>query len=440
MSADSTPRFVIDDRERGLFRVNREVFVSDEVLDLERRHLFDKAWLYVGHESEISNPNDFHTRQVGGRTVIFTRDRRGVVRVLLNTCRHRGAEVCRERSGNRKIFTCFYHGWAYDNSGALVSVPDSDSYSSGFDRSELGLAQPRVDSYRGFVFATFSQQTQPLLDYLADATHILDQVSDLSDQGMRIVVGTHRYSMRANWKLLMENSVDGYHALTVHQTYFEMMMNLGTTPPGLDGNRAIGRGVELGNGHAVALMPELGSPLMSEEVLLERRQRRAELVAKFGEEHAIRIANMTRNMVLFPNSAIIDLNWGIQVRTMYPIAPGHTEIVGWQLMPEGISEQMQRYRIDNALSFWGPAGLATPDDVEGLEQCQRGFASTNEVAWSDISRGMKKENPAIVDELQMRAFWREWNKQITGESYTFENAPLDTGYIRSGSTATTGGA
>jgi p-cumate 2,3-dioxygenase alpha subunit len=434
-----TKPYIVDDRARGLFRVNREVFVSEDVLALERKQLFDKSWVYVGHESEISKPNDFQTRQVAGRTVIFNRDRSGVVRVLLNTCRHRGAEVCREPSGSRKVFTCFYHGWAYDNSGALVSIPDADAYSPDFDRSKLSLAQPRIDSYRGFVFATFSEESQPLVDFLADATHIMDQVADLSDQGMEIVTGTHRYSMRANWKLLMENSVDGYHALTVHQTYFEMMMNLGTTPPGVDGNRHIGRGIELGNGHAVALMPELGAPMMTDEVRLEREQQRAALVERFGEEHSTFIANTTRNMILFPNSAIIDLNWGIQMRTMYPVAPGFTEIVGWQLMPKGISEAMKRYRIDNALSFWGPAGMATPDDVEGLEQCQRGFASTNEVGWSDISRGMQKENPTIVDELQMRSFWREWNKQITGEPYTFENRALDTSYIRDSQALSAGG-
>ena len=78
----------------------------------------------MGHESEIPNPHDFQTRRVGGREVIYVRGKQGDVEVLLNSCRHRGAEVCRERRGNRKIFTCFYHGWAYNTQGALVSVPD----------------------------------------------------------------------------------------------------------------------------------------------------------------------------------------------------------------------------------------------------------------------------------------------------------------------------
>jgi p-cumate 2,3-dioxygenase alpha subunit len=420
---------VIDDRDRGLFRVHRQAFVSDEVLRMERELIFDRTWLYVGHESELPNANDFHTRRVGGRTVIFTRDRDGRLRVLLNTCRHRGAEVCRERTGNKKIFTCFYHGWAYDNSGALVSVPGGESYGPGFDRADHPLHQPRVESYRGFVFATFSDQTPELTGYLADATYLLDLVADQSADGMEVVAGTHDYSMRANWKLLMENSCDGYHGMTVHQTYFEMMMNLGVTPPLLDAKRGNGRGIDLGNGHAVAESPELGMPLMSPEVLEATKVRRSAIVERFGEAHAIQMLNTTRNTIVFPNLAIIDLNFGIQIRTMYPTAPDHTEITGWQLMPRDAADAVKPYRIDNALTFWGPAGLATPDDVEGLEQCQSGFAAINEVGWSDISRGMNSEEPTVVDELQMRAFWRQWNARLTGEPAHREGKAYDPSYV-----------
>jgi phenylpropionate dioxygenase-like ring-hydroxylating dioxygenase large terminal subunit len=429
---------VIDDREHGLFRVHRSAFTSEEILARERAEIFGKAWLYVGHESEVPKPNDFVTRNVGGRPVIFTRGRDGKLRVLLNTCRHRGAEVCREQRGNSKVFTCFYHGWAYDNSGRLVSVPDGDAYTESFDRGELGLAQPQVESYRGFVFARFSADGPALADFLADARYVFDLIADQSESGMAIVAGTHRYSMWANWKLLMENSVDGYHGITVHQTYFEMMMNLGTTPPGVEGDRSIGRGVDLGNGHAVAINPELGSPIMPPEVIEENRARRARLVRKFGEDQARLMVDMTRNMSVFPNFVLIDLGFGIQVRTMYPLGPAHTQITGWQLIPGDASDAAKRYRLDNSLTFWGPAGMATPDDVEGLEQCQRGFSAT-EVEWSDISRGMGRQTPAIIDELQMRTFWREWNARLTGESYEPEGLPFHTSYPTAGRVAAASG-
>jgi p-cumate 2,3-dioxygenase subunit alpha len=166
----TTPEtLVIDDRERGLFKVHRSAFTSEEIFKREQEQIFNRSWLYVGHESEIANRNDFRTRRVGGRTVIYTRDKQGDIRVLLNSCRHRGAEVCRERRGNRKVFTCFYHGWAYNNEGKLVSVPDGDSYSKGFDRAEHGLHKPRCETYRGFTFVNFSADSPSLTDYLADA-------------------------------------------------------------------------------------------------------------------------------------------------------------------------------------------------------------------------------------------------------------------------------
>jgi len=425
----TTPEhLVIDDRDRGLFRVHRSAFTSEEIFKREQEEIFSKCWLYVGHESEIPNPNDFHTRRVGGRTVIYTRDKKGDVRVLLNSCRHRGAEVCRERRGNRKVFTCFYHGWAYNNEGKLVSVPDGDSYSPGFDREEHGLHKPRTESYRGFTYVTYSADAPSLESYLADARYLIDLVADQSETGMQIVRGIHNYSMRANWKLLMENSCDGYHGFTVHQTYFEMMMNLGVTP-GLAADMGNGSGRELGNGHAVAESPELGMPLMSEEILAATSGRRADTVARLGENHTKKMLNTTRNLILFPNMALIDLNFGIQVRTMFPTAPDRTEITGWQLMPKDAPDALKPYRIDNALTFWGPAGLATPDDVEGLEQCQRGFTSMREIEWSDISRGMEADAPTAVDELQMRAFWRQWNQRVTGEKARTEGPRYDTSYL-----------
>jgi p-cumate 2,3-dioxygenase subunit alpha len=429
---------VIDDRDHGLFQVHRSVFTSTEVLQLEQDRIFNRCWLYVGHESEVPNPNDFQTRTVGGRALIYSRDRHGEIRVMLNTCRHRGAEVCREKRGNRKVFTCFYHGWAYDDSGALVSVPGEDAYSGGFRRAEHGLCRPRCETYRGFTFVTYSPDTPDLQTYLADARYLFDLVADQSLAGMQIVAGTHCYSMNANWKLLMENSCDGYHAFSVHQTYFDMMLNLGVTP-GLAAEQGNGTAVSLGNGHAVAESPELGMPLMSEETLVAMSRRRDAFVARLGEAHTKRMLNTSRNLIVFPNMALIDLNFGIQVRTMFPVAPDRTEITGWQLMPADVPEDVKSYRLDNAMSFWGPAGLATPDDVEGLEQCQRGYSAVKEVQWSDISRGMDNVQPTALDELQMRTFWRQWKTALTDRPADPEGPRYDLSYLSASHRATSGG-
>jgi phenylpropionate dioxygenase-like ring-hydroxylating dioxygenase large terminal subunit len=91
---------VCESRENLSFSVNREVFVSREIFEREQRAVFDCCWIYAGHASEVRNPGDYKTRAIAGRPVIFCRDRDGRVRCLINSCRHRGAIVCREREGN----------------------------------------------------------------------------------------------------------------------------------------------------------------------------------------------------------------------------------------------------------------------------------------------------------------------------------------------------
>ena len=114
--------FVVEDQKAQTFFVNREVFVSDDVFEREKRAIFDRSWVYVGHASELKNPGDFKTRPVAGRPVIFCRDREGEVHALINCCRHRGALVCREREGNARQFYCMYHGWPNHLGGRLTSV------------------------------------------------------------------------------------------------------------------------------------------------------------------------------------------------------------------------------------------------------------------------------------------------------------------------------
>ena len=425
-----TERFIIDDRDNNVFRVNRAAFTSEEVLRREREQIFDRTWLYVGHESEIPQRNDFQTRDVGGRSVIFNRDRTGQVRVLLNTCLHRGSSVCRHASGNAKIFTCFYHGWAYRNTGELVNVPGNDDYATDPKQLYSTLASPaQVDSYRGLYFVCFDPDAPDLLTYLGDHRYFIDLAADQSPEGVAILEGTHEYYLKANWKLLVENSIDGYHAKSVHHTYFEMMLELGATPPMLgdqsvNGVAPTGMGTEFPGGHATLMYPANGLPLASESVERTLLQLRTRAEEEYGSSYATAMFGLARNSVFFPSFILIDLSFGMTLRTFYPVSPSETRVTGWQLVPKGVDEEFTRYRIDNALTFWGPAGLATPDDVEALEQAQRGFSAQREVGWSDVSKGMGKPVPAANDELQMRSWWREWNRRITGEELPREGAPF----------------
>ena len=125
------PLIVIDD-ERKRFKISRNNFIDPIVFQAERERIFDRCWLYLGHASELSKPGDFLMRRVGGRSILFTKDRGGAVKAMYNTCPHRGAQVCRERSGNAKSFQCFYHGWVFGLDGRLRNLPGENAYPEGF--------------------------------------------------------------------------------------------------------------------------------------------------------------------------------------------------------------------------------------------------------------------------------------------------------------------
>ena len=408
---------VIDNTADGLFRVNRRAFTDPSILEAELRSVFDLSWIYAGHESEIPQPGDFRTRDVAGRPLILARGSDGRVRALLNTCTHRGALVCKETSGNAKSFQCPYHAWTFNNQGELIGVPGEEAYSAAFCRDDLGLANaPRMESYRGFIFVCFNPEADDLVDYLAGAREYLDLVCDQSEAGMEIISGTQSYSMRANWKLLVENSFDGYHVATTHQRYLDFLYQTGVDRNAVQG-RSKGQGKALGNGHAVIINEPLGgrpvakwTPRFGDDKKAELEAIRQQLIDRFGEEYAYRIAQTSRNLLIFPNLIINDI-MAITIRTFFPVTADYMTITAWALAPVGESADNRRLRLDNFLTFLGPGGFATPDDVEMLESCQKGF-SNREVQWSDVSRGMMRDDPWSNDELQIRSFWRQWHNMI----------------------------
>jgi p-cumate 2,3-dioxygenase alpha subunit len=417
MPTPSQPAVWID-ASRGRFKVARRSFVDPEILREEYRTIFDKCWLYVAHESELSKAGDFVSRVVGKRGLLVTRDANDHINAFFNTCPHRGAQVCRERKGNAKAFQCFYHGWVFGSDGALKAQPGKDCYADDFngDGSANLVPVPCLDSYRGFWFVCFDRNVQPLRDYLGKAKDWIDLIVDQSEVGMTLVGGTQEYLIRANWKLLTENSIDGYHAINTHATYVDYLKNSqgSMSPVPFEGT-----GYDLGNGHAVIeYRAPWGRPvaqwipLWGEDGKRELDKVYARLVERFGKERADRIAFSNRNMFIFPNLVINDI-MAITVRTYFPTAPDSMLVSGWALAPKEETAWARKYRLSNFLEFLGPGGFATPDDVEALEQCQRGYETMREAPWNDISKGMGKEKVNYDDELQMRAFWNRW-QHLTG--------------------------
>ena len=369
----------------------------------------------------MENPGDYRRRTVAGRPLLFIRGQDGQIRVFLNVCPHRGAQICRDQAGNAYLFRCPYHAWTFNTQGQLIGVPKEDAYGSCFDRNAQGLKRPpRAESYRGFHFVSFNPEVEDLFAYLGRARDYLDLVVDQAEQGMQVARGSNRYEIKANWKLLVENSLDSYHLLSAHRSYVDYITGVGTDESGQTmATRPPGIARALGNGHAVAENVPLNGrpiarwhPMFGEQAKAPMARVRQRLVARFGEERARRIADTSRNLLIYPNLLILDFV-AIAIRYIEPLAPDRMAVTAWHLAPEEESSAMLAKRLDSYLTFLGPGGFATPDDVEILESCQASFHAV-EPAWSNVSRGMLNPCPGTTDELQMRAFWRQWHAHMQG--------------------------
>ncbi|MGE0829316.1 MAG: SRPBCC family protein, partial [Hyphomonadaceae bacterium] len=234
-----------------------------------------------------------------------------------------------------------------------------------------------------------------------------------------VLGGSHQYAVAANWKCLIENGYDGYHAGPVHSTFFEYMANAGELEN--VSNALMTNGlcphVDLGNGHAAAPnRGPWGRPVAraganwSEEARKDVAEVMARLEARLGKAYADQVANDEFNMLVFPNFAVND-HFSTNIRTIEPDGVGRLRVNSWSIAPKGEAKSLRAVRRKNFLAFLGPGGLATPDDAEALVHCQKGYFNLPN-AWNDISRGLKDPEKAMTDEDNQRTFWREWNRRM----------------------------
>jgi p-cumate 2,3-dioxygenase alpha subunit len=405
------------------FQVNRAVYTDPAIFELEKKHLLRKSWLYLGHVSEVKKPNDFIVRNVIDATLIMTRDRAGEIHAFFNTCPHRGAIICRESAGNRKSFTCPYHGWTFKNSGELQTQNAPYGYEADFNAEQLYNLMPvaRLDTRSGFVFVNFDPDAIPLDEYLGAAGDRIDMLSEHSAVGLEVIGGMQEYYIKANYKLMCENSYDGYHLEATHGSYLDYQFSM---LKGLEFKTPSGFGRGLDNGHGCfEIQIQTGRPIAQwlpvwgEESRVDIEEKRVELLERVGTKRGEMIAEVNRNMVIFPNTVMNDQQT-ILIRSFIPVSVNEMIVRAWPLGPVDETEELRRVRLEGALSFLGPGGFATPDDIEMLELCQRGYEMGG-IQYNDISKGFKPGEDSLSgeddvnNELQMRAYWTQYDKVMS---------------------------
>ncbi len=415
----------------GEDRVHSRVYTDPQVFEDEMERIFHRGWVFVGHASEIPNAGDYRLAWVGRYPIIMARGEDGQVRLLSNRCRHRANTVCQIERGNTRFFRCDYHGWMYRNDGSLASVSYPDAYDGSFRKEDFGLVPlPRMASYRGFIFGSIAPNGISLTNHLGKAAEQIDFFVDLSPEGeIDVRGGIHKYGYRGNWKLQVENSMDGYHPNFVHKTYFGLMSRKGIAAPTRHfGGSSIAVTRDFGRGHVMLDYRECNREGQLLSVAPGAEKYRAAMVARYGEARAKELLNAGgTHLLVFPNLIMI----GVQLRVVRPIGPAETEVYLYPTLLKGVDPEMNGWRLRGHENFFGPAGFGAPDDIEMFERIQVGLRNELD-PWLVLSRGIARERREpdgtrvghVTDEVTQRGIWREWKRVMTGREAEAQSAAM----------------
>lgn len=429
---------------RGLVRpdrVHRRLYTDPAIFDLEMERLFGRAWLYVAHESQLAKPGDFVRARLGRAEVMVTRGRDGRIHVLHNRCAHRGARLCTADRGHTQSFICPYHGWSFASDGALEGVPHRQSYPTGFrlDDPENHLARaPRVDSYRGFVFASLSASGPGLRDHLGEMTDAIDNLIDRAPEGeIEMSDNSFHLEYRGNWKLHHENATDVFHPGFVHESSVstagrapaatgggiddgqtrEMLRANGFTPREWQGIELIG----LAGGHSYMSGFYKSGVLSPQQDDALRAEYRRALEARHGVERTAAILGMDRfNNLVYPD---ISINAQYhQLRVVHPVAVDRTIISSYCFRLKGAPEGIYHRAVRFLTNLGSPASMIFSDDAEIFGRCQAGLSASAD-EWVDLQRGYGMDGPnaggrwqSRATELPIRVQFGAWLRYMTDGS------------------------
>jgi phenylpropionate dioxygenase-like ring-hydroxylating dioxygenase large terminal subunit len=199
----------------GTGPVSTEPYISPEYFALEREKIFRRVWLFGLRAEEIPQVGDFVVKNfdICDASVLFVRGKDQKVRAFHNVCSHRQAKLVWDERGRQSSFACRYHGWGYNLSGELRSVPDKASFFD-LDVNACGLTPIHLDTWNGFVFINFSvHPEQSLAEYIAPIAARLNEHS-FADRTSCVVMTAE---IDVNWKAMLDNFQETYHLAFIHR-------------------------------------------------------------------------------------------------------------------------------------------------------------------------------------------------------------------------------
>jgi len=395
-------------------RIPYKVYSSQAIYDLEQERIFrGPVWSFLGLEAEIPNAGDFKSTFVGDTPVVVTRNSDLSLSVWVNRCAHRGAKVCRAARGNTQMHVCVYHQWSYDTRGNLRGVPfrrgvkNSPGMPEDFDTKEHGMRQLRVDTYRGLIFATFSDAADSLYDYIGPQ---MRPGLDRMFHKPIVYLGCTRQYSNSNWKLYMENVRDGYHASLLHAFHstFNLVrvgMKIYSTADENHGMHNWSKIFQTEDSSAGAAYKDnqvtsfKAGMHLEDESILENIQEYDEIVTNHIQP-------------IFPQLVVMQIQNTLAVRQLLPKGPSNFELIFNFFGYEDDTPEMRHHRIKQA-NLVGPAGLISMEDTEATELVQVATASDgDDCSMADMGRDAPESEQmgSGITEYRIRRFWRGYQK------------------------------
>jgi len=243
---------------------------------------------------------------------------------------------------------------------------------------------------------------------------------DLSPEGeLDVRSGVNKYSYTGNWKLQIENAIDGYHPNLVHQSTFEVIRKrTKATMDAFNGN-SIGETRDLGNGHVMLDFRRYNragarGPRVLPTISGRGPEYRDAMVRRYGAERAEELITAGgTHLLVFPNLILI----GVQIRVVQPVSTDYTEVYLYPTLLKGVPSEMNIARLRGHDGFYGPAGGIAPDDIEMFARVQEGLHAEVD-PWLLFSRGLHRERRdadgsivgQMTDEVPQRGIWSHWKK------------------------------
>lgn len=418
--------------------VHRDVYVDPEVFDLEMTRLFARAWVYVGHASQVPAVGDYYVTDIGRAPVVMVRHSDGSVRVLHNRCPHKGTQVAAGPCGNTgRFFRCPYHAWTFRTDGSLLGVPLRRGYEdTGLESAEAaGGMRPvaGVEVYRDFVFAQLDPSGPDFASYFGESLSSIDNMVDRSPEGrLEVAGGVFRYLHRCNWKMLLENQTDTCHPMVAHESSAGTAVKVWqAAPPGAEKPMAVEifapfvspyeffetmglRTWANGHGHT-GVSHSIHSDYSAIPGYFEQ------MCAAYGEERAKAILGESRhNTVYFPN---IMIKGPIQLlRAFRPLAADRTLVESWTFRLVGAPDRLLERTLAYNRLINAPTSMVGHDDLEMFERAQRGLTSPG-LEWVNTQRLLEPDErfgetqvANGTSERQMRNQFDAWARLMAAEA------------------------